>query len=1140
MTGPDDIVTRYIIGNDYEVNAGQVLEVRTEKAGVVVNRVVSSYVPNAQGQPFPDSFGSNIHQKQNFFANKLRPLRSTTIVRDGVTFVSTVNAFDAFARPLSVTKSSTVAGNPSKTEITAYHDNLPKWILGQPAKMTVNGIVASQTDYDATYALPIRFYSFTQLKQTLTYDTTASLASGQRGTIRTVVDGGNNTTTLGSWYRGIPRAITYADGRSQSAAVNASGWITRVTDENGFATNYAYDPMGRLSRITYPTSDTVAWNPTTISFAKSATGVYGIPAGHWRQIIANGDSRKVTYFDALWRPLVVREYDNANSASIAATERFIRYAYDHEGRVTFASYPSASYNPTAGTRTVYDALGRQTSVTQSSELGLLKTTTEYLAGFQARVTDPRGNQTHYRYLAWDQPTTDFITRIIQPEGAYTYFGRDAFGKPLYITRRTADGSVSLARRYVYGGAERLCIVTEPETGSTVYGFNGADLLVQTAAGLTLPSGISCRDAKTQAWSSGRRVDRSYDKRNRLTSVTYPDNLGNTSYSYTPDGLLAQVLIDNVGSGLVYNNYIYNKRRLLTGESMDWNNISYGIGYGYNANGHLASHAYPGAVTVAYAPNALGQPTRAGGWATDVSYHPNGSIKQFTYGNSIVHKTTQNARGLPARIVDFYGASSVYMDDRYVYDGNGNVEAIGDARSGNRGDRVMAYDGLNRLTRVDSNMFGTARYAYDVLDNLRRVQVGATAMRAARDHTYEYDARNRLSRIVNTTGGATVTSLGYDLQGNITSRTGASYDFDFGNRLRSASQDGTSSSYVYDGHGRRVRDYIGGSKYTQYSRDGTLMFARNLRGTNANEQYIHLGGRLIAIRSHNRDTDSVVTQYQHTDALGSVVARSSHSRGSVIYSEYEPYGALSNRPNHDRPAYTGHVQDAATGLTYMQQRYYDPVIGRFLSMDPVTAYETSDYRYFNRYAYAFNNPYKFTDSDGRCPTCTFNPKSIAAMASQARVSQAQKSGIEQARAKSAFIQVEGVARGGSPIVNGNVQTGVGVLISPKGVDVYQTKSATVGAMGDSVSLIDGSGTPGFVLGAVVGGSLTGGITNADGIQAFSGATTEGDLSAGPVTVSATSNGTGIWSLSGGLGAGPAASVSQQQIETTSVDLSRDRR
>lgn len=44
-----------------------------------------------------------------------------------------------------------------------------------------------------------------------------------------------------------------------------------------------------------------------------------------------------------------------------------------------------------------------------------------------------------------------------------------------------------------------------------------------------------------------------------------------------------------------------------------------------------------------------------------------------------------------------------------------------------------------------------------------------------------------------------------------------------------------------------------------------------------------------------------------------------------------------------------------------QRYYDPGIGAFLSVDPVTANSGSN---FNRYWYAANNPYKFKDPDGR--------------------------------------------------------------------------------------------------------------------------------------------------------------------------------
>ncbi|MBA3486035.1 MAG: RHS repeat-associated core domain-containing protein, partial [Lysobacter sp.] len=81
--------------------------------------------------------------------------------------------------------------------------------------------------------------------------------------------------------------------------------------------------------------------------------------------------------------------------------------------------------------------------------------------------------------------------------------------------------------------------------------------------------------------------------------------------------------------------------------------------------------------------------------------------------------------------------------------------------------------------------------------------------------------------------------------------------------------------------------------------------------------------------------------------------------------YEPFGKVIGGTPKDGPGYTGHVLDTATGLNYMQQRYYDPGIGRFLSVDPVTA-DGNTGANFNRYWYANNNPYKFTDPDGRFP------------------------------------------------------------------------------------------------------------------------------------------------------------------------------
>ncbi len=60
---------------------------------------------------------------------------------------------------------------------------------------------------------------------------------------------------------------------------------------------------------------------------------------------------------------------------------------------------------------------------------------------------------------------------------------------------------------------------------------------------------------------------------------------------------------------------------------------------------------------------------------------------------------------------------------------------------------------------------------------------------------------------------------------------------------------------------------------------------------------------------------------------------------------------------------------------MQQRYYDPVIGRFYSNDPV-GFTADNPMMFNRYAYANNNPYRFTDPDGRTSIALEATKQIA--------------------------------------------------------------------------------------------------------------------------------------------------------------------
>lgn len=107
-------------------------------------------------------------------------------------------------------------------------------------------------------------------------------------------------------------------------------------------------------------------------------------------------------------------------------------------------------------------------------------------------------------------------------------------------------------------------------------------------------------------------------------------------------------------------------------------------------------------------------------------------------------------------------------------------------------------------------------------------------------------------------------------------------------------------------------------------------------------------------------------YVYTDPQGTPLAEANVSGAIIATYDYAPYGqavtSMSGAP--DGPGYTGHVNDPDTGLVYMQARYYDPAVGRFLSVDPVGPSPGSTFN-FNRYDYANNNPINHVDPDGRC-------------------------------------------------------------------------------------------------------------------------------------------------------------------------------
>ena len=135
-------------------------------------------------------------------------------------------------------------------------------------------------------------------------------------------------------------------------------------------------------------------------------------------------------------------------------------------------------------------------------------------------------------------------------------------------------------------------------------------------------------------------------------------------------------------------------------------------------------------------------------------------------------------------------------------------------------------------------------------------------------------------------------------------------------------------------------------------------------TRRNKPWLAALAALLALVTVTARAAETIT-YIHWDALGSPVAATDEA-GHVIWREsYRPYGArIDNEAGASANSrwYTGHPQDADTGLVYAGARYYDPVIGRFYGVDSVGVQE-GQIRSFNRYAYGANNPYRYVDPDG---------------------------------------------------------------------------------------------------------------------------------------------------------------------------------
>jgi YD repeat-containing protein len=443
---------------------------------------------------------------------------------------------------------------------------------------------------------------FGEFLMSYTYNTAGQLAS--------FTDGNNHTTSISNYYRGIPQSIAYADGTSQSLTVDDLSDISSITDQAGYTTQYSYNPIGRITGITYPTNDPngVSWYAENFTYNYVTSAERGIAAGHWDRITTTGNAVTTTYFDADLRPVLSDRAitGTANSDTTTAT------AYDYTGAKTFASYP-VSGTPavtavTTGTHNTYDALERLTQTQEDSELGTLTTATAYLSGAGEQVTDPKGNVTTTYYQVFDEPDYKDPISVAPPGGITQSIVRNIYGDPTSITQSGLYGteSDSVTKTLLYDSYYRLCRTTEPESGSTVMAYDAANNLQWSAQGQTITDGTCGQGAV----AGGAQTARTYDAMNRVKTITPPTGTQSTSYTYDARGN-----ISNVVSGSATNTFGYNSRNLLTSQTLSVGGYAWGIAYSYDSYGHVSAVGYPASNSssegVAYSPDASGARPR---WA----------------------------------------------------------------------------------------------------------------------------------------------------------------------------------------------------------------------------------------------------------------------------------------------------------------------------------------------------------------------------------------------------------------------------------------------------------------------------------------------------------------------------------------------
>ena len=297
----------------------------------------------------------------------------------------------------------------------------------------------------------------------------------------------------------------------------------------------------------------------------------------------------------------------------------------------------------------------------------------------------------------------------------------------------------------------------------------------------------------------------------------------------------------------------------------------------------------------------------------------------------------------------------------------------------------AYDCPGNLISVTENGTEILHYTYNFLDELLR----ADDRTEGKNHAWSYDAGgNRTEeRIYPYTTGTlgepeTTISYGYGAEGwkdqlteydgqpitydaignPLSYRDGMVLGWQHGRELKSLTAGGRTTTYTYDEDGYRMpkADENG---VTRYYRNGTTLLTQK-KGSTRLDFFYDANGLPLGFKKNG------TIYYYILNLQGDVVGILDREGRQVAGYRYDPWGKLLSCTGELADSigavnplrYRGYYYDSESGLYYLNSRYYDPEIGRFLNADWQMDENTGLLK-GNLYAYCANNPVKNLDEEG---------------------------------------------------------------------------------------------------------------------------------------------------------------------------------